>query len=122
MNNRKIIFVYNANSNLFSMVTDYVHKAIAPSTYNCKLCALTFTNFGMKKQWKKFIETLDGEKIFLYKDDFIKKFPDHSNIILPAILLEKNRTLNVLLTTTELNSYHSLDELQNALTQKLNKA
>ena len=122
MDNRKIIFVYNANSNLFSMVSDYVHKAVAPSTYNCNLCALTYSNFGMKNQWKEFIEKLDGEKVFLYRDDFIKKYPEHSTFILPAIFIEKNGTLNELLTSAELNSFHSLSELQNALNKKLNKA
>lgn len=122
MDNRKIIFVYNANSNLFSILTDYVHKAVAPSTYDCQLCALTYSNLGIKKEWKKYIETLHGEKVFSYKDDFIKKHPDHSNIILPAIFLERNGTLNELLTAAELRSFKSLNELQNALTQKLNKA
>ena len=103
------------------MLTDYVHKAVAPSTYNCNLCALTYSNFGMKKEWEEFIETLDGVKIFLYKDDFIKKYPEHSTIILPAILIEKNELLQVLLAAAELNCYHTLIELQNALNKKLNE-
>ena len=122
MANRKIIFVYNANSNLFSLLTDYVHKSVAPSTYNCQLCSLTYSNFGMKKQWKEFIERLQDEKLFFYKDDFIRKYPDHSNVILPAIFLERNGTLNELLTAAELSSFKALNELQNALTQKLNTA
>jgi hypothetical protein len=122
MDNRKIIFVYNAKSNLFSMLTDYVHKALASSTYQCSLCSLTYSNLGMKKQWKEFIERLQGEKLFLYKDNFLKKYPEHSTSILPAIFIEKNGKLHELLTADELNSFHSLTELQNALTQKMNKA
>jgi len=103
------------------MVTDYVHKAVAPSTYQCSLCSLTYNNLGMKKQWKEYVKSLHGEKMFFYKDDFIKKYPEHSTTILPAIFIEKNEKLHELLTAADLNSYHSLSELQNALTQKLNK-
>ena len=119
MKGRKMIFVYNAKSNLFSRFTDYVHKAVSPSTYQCSLCMLTYTNLGMKKEWKEFIESLQGEKVFLYKDDFLKKYPEHSTSILPAVFMEENGTLHELLTAAELNSYHSLSELQNALNSKL---
>ena len=122
MDIKTIIFVYNAKSNLFSLATDYLHKAVSPSTYQCSLCSLTYSNLGMKKKWKEFIGGLQGEKVFLYKDDFLKKYPEHSTSILPAIFIEKNGTLYELLTTEELNSYHSLSELQKALNKKLNKA
>ena len=120
MDNRKIIFVYNAKSNLFSMFTDYVHKAVSPSTYQCSLCILTYSNLGMKKEWKEFIESLQGEKVFFYKDGFVEKFPEYSTSIFPAVFIEEKGRLYELLTAAELKSYHSLSELQNALNRKLN--
>jgi hypothetical protein len=119
MKNRKIIFVYNAKSNLFSILSDYVHKAVKPSTYQCSLCKLTYSNLGMKKEWKKFIERVHGEKVFLYKDDFLKKYADGSAFLLPAVFIEEKGTLHELINATELNRYHSLIELQNALSSKL---
>ncbi len=48
MNKQLLIFVYNANSDLFSTVTDFAHKILSPSTYQCQLCALTYGNFSKK--------------------------------------------------------------------------
>ncbi|MBA3647638.1 MAG: hypothetical protein H0W62_03650 [Chitinophagales bacterium] len=66
----QLIFVYNVNSDLFSTVTDFVHKILSPSTYQCKLCALTYGNFSLKQEWKAFIESLLIETVFLCKDEF----------------------------------------------------
>ena len=119
MSSRKIIFVYNAKRNLFNMLTDYVHKVVHPSTYQCSLCNLTHTNMGMKNGWKTFIGTLEDEKTFLYKDDFITKYHGHSAITFPAIFLEDNETLHQVMSATELKGIKSLAELQHALRTKL---
>ncbi|MGI8952546.1 MAG: hypothetical protein ACR2FN_13295 [Chitinophagaceae bacterium] len=49
-----LIFVYNADADLFSTLTDFAHKILSPSTYQCKLCALTYGNISMKQEWKFF--------------------------------------------------------------------
>lgn len=122
MNNRKIIFVYNAKHNLFNMLSDYVHKALQPSTYSCNLCKLTHGNFGMKKEWKEFIEKTGDEKSFLYKDDFSRQYPEYSGFIAPAVFREEEGKLRELFSAAELNSYQSLRELQQAFSKKLNKS
>jgi hypothetical protein len=121
MNNRKIIFVYDAKNNLFNMLTDYVHKAVSPSTYQCNLCKLTHNNFGMKKEWKEIINKINYKKSFLYKEDFVKAYPDHPALTAPAVYVEEKGKLQELVTATELNSYQSLDELWQGLSTKLNK-
>jgi hypothetical protein len=62
---QQLIFVYNANSDLFSTITDFAHKILSPSTYDCHLCALTYGNFSEKKEWKAFIENFPVNAIFL---------------------------------------------------------
>jgi len=121
MNNKKIIFVYNAKNNLFSMLSDYIHKAMVPSTYSCNLCKLTHSNFGMKTEWKEFIEMIGIEKSFLYKDDFFKKYPEYSNFIAPVVFIEEGKKLHELISAAELGSYHSLSELKHAFNDKLSK-
>jgi hypothetical protein len=67
---QELIFVYNANSDFFSTVTDFAHKILSPATYQCHLCALTFGNFSIKQGWKSFIEGLSLKAILLHKDEF----------------------------------------------------
>ena len=57
LTNQTLIFVYNANSSVFSQITDYVHKITSPQTYQCNLFKLTYDNLGMKKEWKTFIQS-----------------------------------------------------------------
>ena len=103
------------------MLTDYVHKALQPSSYACSLCKLTHTNIGMKKEWQQFIKSLNGINTFLYKDEFIKKYPEYSSITVPAVFIEDKGTLHELLGSKALDSYLSLSDLQNALTNKLSE-
>ncbi|CAN0603176.1 unnamed protein product, partial [Ectocarpus sp. 12 AP-2014] len=55
---KKILFIYNANSNTGSKMLDFAHKIINPATYNCNLCSLTYGSFTENKQWKGFRESL----------------------------------------------------------------
>jgi len=64
---KKLIFIYNADSGLLNTVKDFWHKALRPSTYQCNLCQTTFGSFGVKKEWKSFISTLEVDTEFLHK-------------------------------------------------------
>ena len=72
MANRQLVFVYNADSGLFGTATDFTHKILSPSTYRCRLCALTYGNFTIKDEWKSFIAQLPFSITFLHKNDFMK--------------------------------------------------
>jgi len=50
----KIIFVYNADSSVFAQVSDAVKKIVAPGTYQCNLCRITYGAVSMKDEWKTF--------------------------------------------------------------------
>ena len=108
---KKLIFVYNANSGLFSSITDSLHKSFSPKTYQCNLCTLTFGAVKMKKEWKKLIDSLSSKvKVdFLHKDEFSKKYEYKTSF--PIILEKNDDKLSVFITTEKLNKIKSLQEL-----------
>lgn len=113
----QIIFVYNADGDLFNSVTDFVHKIISPSTYACKLCALTYGSFTMKHEWKSFIEYMPFKKIFLHKNEFEKIYKLQTE--LPAIFIEENNKFEQFISTKEIESCASLQQLKELITSKL---
>lgn len=80
----QLLFVYNADGGLFNTVTDIAHKLLAPSTYACRLCALTHGHFTVRAQWVEFLKTLDADCTFLHRDEFYARFA-HPPVALPAV-------------------------------------
>lgn len=119
LNAGTLIFVYNADSELFSLVSDFAHKILSPETYACNLCKLTYGNFFIKKDWKDFIENLRIEKLFYHKDQFCQKYPDFAGLKLPAILVLRNGAISEIIGAEELNRLTNLNALQNILLQRL---
>lgn len=98
----KLLFVYNADSDKISAALDFVHKIISPSTYACNLCAITFGNFGIKKEWEDFIKSLPMETEFLHKDEFQKKYPDTSTEY-PVVFANNGDIMKLCISAAELN-------------------
>lgn len=117
MKDAELIFVYNADSDMFSAVTDFAHKLLSPATYNCQLCALTHGHFSAKKEWKDFIQNLIVPTTFLHKNDFQKQFGTQN--LLPAIFLKSKGILNVFITREEIIQCTSLSLLQETISRKL---
>jgi hypothetical protein len=117
MDNQQLIFVYNADANLFSTVVDFAHKILSASTYQCSLCALTFGNFSIKQEWKSYIERLPVSTIFLHKDEFEKQY--EMLVDLPVVLIETNNSMNIILNKEEIDSCTSLQQLKDKLSSKL---
>ena len=117
MKQQELIFVYNANSDLFSTVTDFAHKLLSPATYSCNLCALTYGNFTVKQKWKSFIEGLSIKTAFLHKDEFKKQYKIHT--ALPAIFMKADGAIKEIIPKEQIKSCQSLEELQNLVTRKL---
>ena len=65
-----LIFVYNADSGILNALKDGVIKIVSPSSYQCRLCGLTFGTATMKSEWRSFIDSLGLEVSFLHKDEF----------------------------------------------------
>lgn len=83
---RALMFVYNADSGLFSTMADIGHKIFSPETYECALCALTHGYFKERGEWREFVEGLGAECQFLHRDEFVKLYPQVSED-LPAIFV-----------------------------------
>ncbi|MBD3404790.1 MAG: hypothetical protein GF411_01485 [Candidatus Lokiarchaeota archaeon] len=110
MPNSKIIFVYNADSGLLNATKDFFHRLISPDTYQCNLCAVTYSNTGMRNEWQNFIDSLDIPVEVLHKDEFNNRhsFDDPS---FPSAFLLMNGDLSYFISVEEMNSVSSVDEL-----------
>ena len=113
---KQLIFVYNANSDGFSLLTDFAHKIISPSTYKCNLCSLTYGNFSIKKEWKNFIQQLSVETVFLHKDEFEKLYQYQTT--LPAIFMKDVDGLKQIISAQEISYCTSLNDLKLLVDQK----
>lgn len=114
----KLLFVYNADGGLFSKVSDFAHKILSPSTYPCSLCALTYDNFGMKKEWAEFLRRLNMEQEFFHKDEFLKKYPKFQTEF-PVILIDNGSAMEVLVPHAMVEACTSLKDLEQVITAKL---
>ena len=128
---KKLIFVYNAESGgVFTAFKDTLHKTFRKSTYQCNLCAVTFGAFGMKKDWKNFVNDLDvpvefkkKDKFkfeFLHKDEFNEKYNAADAKFPSAYLLDKSR-LELFISQDEMNAAKSIDDLKDLVNQKIEK-
>ena len=116
--NTKLIFVYNANSGLFNSLTDTAHKLFSPETYSCNLCAITYGSFGMKKDWKEFLKSIDIPMEFLHRNELKKKY-GISNINLPAILFKEENEPKLWINSESIKLCKNIDDLIQLITNKL---
>lgn len=116
----KIVFVYNADSGILNGIKDLIHKNLSPKTYECRLCAVTYDNFGMIREWKDFIQTLNISAEFLHRDELKQQY-GVENIPLPVALIKtKNNDLQVWISADEMNQCQSLNDLKALVLEKLN--
>ena len=113
-----LIFVYNANSGIFNVLTDAAHKIFSPETYACNLCALTHTNFGMRRAWKQFIESLNQEVEFLHSDELKERYGIEA-VALPAVFWKEDGEVKVWIEASEINSCRTMDELKELILKRL---
>ena len=115
---RKLVFIYNANSGLINAVKDYFHKKRSPETYECNLCMQTFSGVSMNKGWKSYIKDLDIPTEFLHKDEFEKKY-DVNNAKYPSAYLQNGSSMTIFISVDEMNKVKSLDEMKDLVSKKL---
>ena len=114
----QLVFVYNADGGLFNTLSDVAHKIFSPETYACNLCALTHTAFGMRREWKEFLESLDARTEFLHADELRSRY-GMKGLALPAILRKRGATLEEFADAATINSCRTLDELKRVVTDRL---
>jgi len=120
-NAHKLIFVYNADSSVFSLVSDAVKKVVTPSKYECNLCMVTYGAISMKDEWKEFLDALPFEKEFLHRDEFHKQHPELKSTKLPTIFISQNNTLNQLVSADDINTKKDVEDLKELLIGRIRK-
>ena len=118
-NAHKLIFVYNADSSVFSQVSDAVKKVVTPSKYECNLCMITYGAISMKDEWREFLDALPFEKEFLHRDEFQKQYPELESTKLPAIFISQNNALNLLISAEEINKQKNITGLKDIISAKI---
>jgi hypothetical protein len=122
---RELILVYNADSGFVDIIKDAFHKTFFPSTYQCNLCALTYGTFGMKSEWRAFIDQLEIPYVFYHRDEFYKQLeshPDHlKDVQFPAIFLNKDGRIRLLIDHEEINTCRTLKDLMTLIASKLHE-
>jgi len=91
---KDLLLVYNADSDLKSKMLDYVHKIVSPGSYDCQLCSITHTNLGQKQEWTEFLDSIDADLKFLYKDQFLKGRAKEEHFDFPIIMYNNNLVLD----------------------------
>ena len=105
-----LLFVYNADSGLLNTAKDLVHKIASPKTYECNLCAVTFGNFGMKNEWKIFVDSLEYSVEFLHRNEFTQQY-SLKNERFPAVFIKHGETITKIISNIEINKCKTLDDL-----------
>lgn len=113
-----LVFAYNANSGLFNALSDIAHKVFSPQTYSCNLCALTHSNFGMREEWKRFIESLNRPVEFLHADELRAEYGIEGTA-LPAVFVKDASGLRELVSAEEINACRTRGELEQLIQNKL---
>ena len=97
----RLVIVYNANAGLLAGAVDYLHKLIAPATYPCALCALTYGLVGMRREWRAFLDQLGMELLFHHRPDFRAAYPAAADWPRPLLAVEKDGEPHVLVSAAD---------------------
>jgi hypothetical protein len=106
-----LIFVYNADSGLLNGLRDLLHKLISPQSYDCQLCALSYSALGMRREWKLFIASLAHPVLFLHADELRQRY-GVAEVPLPAVFIQKGSAPEPWIDAAAINGCQSLAELQ----------
>lgn len=113
-----LVFVYNAESGLFNTLSDVAHKLFSPQTYACNLCALTHSTFGMRREWREFLDGLGVHLEFLHADELLSRY-GLTGMSLPSILRKRGANLEEFVDAAAINSCRTMDELKQIITERL---
>lgn len=118
MQDKQLLFVYNADSGLFNSMADAAHKIFSPSTYQCNLCQVTYGWFTERTEWRAFIESLDARCQFLHRDELHQQHPELQSTALPAIFRMADGHPKTCVDAEALNGCEDLDALMRLIRQQ----
>lgn len=109
------IFVCGADTGIAAGLPDLVHNTVSPSTCQCSLCGVTYGTFGMKREWRGWLELVPCERAFHHRPDFRAAYPAFADRALPLVARDDGGTLTELLGADALARLSTLDLLIKAL-------
>ncbi len=115
---KEMILVYNAYGGIYPGIEDVIHKEFFPASYPCNLCYQTFGTFGMKEEWKQFLDSLPYKKTELHKDEFRRKY-QRKDLPLPVILVSNGTNIAILASAQEINQRKTLKGIKDFVVAKL---
>jgi len=118
-NKPTLVFVYNADSGMFNLLTDVAHKIFSPQTYSCNLCAITHSNLGMRDEWRKYLDGLSVPFEFLHADELKGRYKIEK-IMLPAIFKKENGVLKEMIGAKTINACRDIEDLKRIINAKTN--
>ncbi len=116
-----LIFVYNADSGVFNLAADIAHKIFSPQTYSCNLCAITHSTFGMKNEWRDYLETLKVPFEFLHADELKAKY-EISTTDLPSVFMKENDNLKMIIDSATISACRTIEDLKRIVNEKIEAA
>ncbi|MDQ3042598.1 MAG: hypothetical protein M3R11_09530 [Acidobacteriota bacterium] len=116
-----LVFVYNADSGLFNLLTDIAHKIFSPQTYDCNLCAVTHDKFGIKDEWRQYLKTLAAPVEFLHADEFKAKYRTGDTEKLPAVFKKEDGQLNLAINSNAINACRNIDDLKRIINAQISE-
>ncbi len=117
-----LVIVYNADEGLGAALFDAVHKIIRPDTYPCDLCAITYGAVSMRGAWRDWLKAQDFTAEFYHRQDFLRVFPEHADVPLPAILRRDGAALSLVLGREAMRADMGVAALIAAVEAKLSDA
>lgn len=115
----KLLFVYNSNGTVVSLIKDTARKVLSPKTYPCNLCRITYPFAVMEEEWEKFIQSLPHETVFLHRDEFHKKYVQFVATPLPAVFVDDESGIRLLISHEFINRVNNVSELINVIKNSL---
>lgn len=105
MENRELVFIYNANSDFWSQAKDLTSKITKGKT-TCSLCNATWALFDKKKYWSQKEKQIKIPYRYLHKDKIdsdIKTYLVQNNKSLPSVLLKEGTSYRELINKYQLD-------------------
>ncbi len=123
--NLVLLFVYNTDEDSFDPINtlkNYLQKESSQDSIVCHLYNLTTANPELIATWKKMIKKLPFRTQFLYKQEFLKKYPGLKKISLPAIFYVPDDAIpRMLIEKKEIEASASLTSLYQLITEEMQK-
>ncbi|MCB9752297.1 MAG: hypothetical protein H6713_20265 [Myxococcales bacterium] len=125
---RGILFVYDADLSLASVLAEIAHRTVRPDTYVCNLCKVTYGALGMKRAWSRYVKGLRAGGLdvdFALRSGFRRRHPDRADDPLPALYersADARGGLRRLVGAGEFNAATTVDELQALVEAALERA